>query len=159
MMLSEQFHRIGTNGRKYYGLWGAGILFTDGDRILLLRRNVPSDCPQKWGLPGGRAEKGESAIDCARREAKEECGVLTGTRFANFEEIDGKHRFYVFLYAVDSPFECKLTKEHDKWEWVPLGDLEKYDLHPRLEKQIPYYRKAISRRFPPKKFAEWLACR
>jgi len=158
-MVNEQFHRIGANGRKYYGLWGAGILFTDGERILLLRRSTPSDCPSKWGLPGGRSKKGESAIDCARREAKEEVGTLAGTRFAAFEEKDGKHRFYVYLYAVDSPFDVEITKEHDDWKWIPLGDLEKYELHPRLERQMPYYRKAIARRFPPKKFAEWLLYR
>ncbi len=158
-MLNEHFHRIGKDGKKYYGLWGAGILFTDGQKILLLRRKAPSDCPAKWGLPGGRAKKGESAIDCARRESKEECGTITGNRFAAFEEIDGKHRFFVYIYAIDSPFECKLSKEHDDWKWVPLSDLDKYDLHPRLEKQMPYYRKAIARRFPPKRFSEWLIYR
>lgn len=160
-MINEDFHRIGKDGRKYYGLWGAGILFTDGKSVLLLRRNTPSDCPSKWGLPGGKAEKGESSIDAAMREAKEECGLdrMVGTRFAAFEEKDGRHRFYVYLYSVDTPFECKITKEHDDWKWIPVNELEKYELHPRLERQLPYYKRAIARRFPPKKFSEWVMYR
>lgn len=31
-----------------------------------------------WGLPGGHVENNESAEDCVRREAAEECGITLG---------------------------------------------------------------------------------
>jgi mutator protein MutT len=153
------FHRIGKDGRRYNGMAGAGILFTDGERILLLKRGHGGDFGGTWAIPGGRTEKGESAIDTAVRETKEEVGLITGTRFAAFEEIDGRHRFHVYLYAVSEPFECKISKEHDDWRWIPLNDLDRYKLHPRLEEALPYYQKAIRRRFPRKDFKEWAELR
>ena len=157
-MTNENFHRIGKDGRKYYGMSGAGVFFTDGKSVLLLRRKEPSEHAGKWGLPGGKSEKGETSLNTAHREAREECGLdrIPGTRFASFEEQDGRHRFFVYCYSVDAPFKCRISKEHDQFEWVPLSELSKYPLHPRLTKQIPAYRKAVARRFPPKKFTEWL---
>ena len=51
---------------------GVGIILRDGlGRILLEKR---SDCG-RWGLPGGRIEPGESIIEAAIREMKEETGL------------------------------------------------------------------------------------
>lgn len=47
------------------------IVNSDQDKLLLVkRRDVPV-----WDLPGGRLEKGESDLECAIREAKEETGL------------------------------------------------------------------------------------
>jgi 8-oxo-dGTP pyrophosphatase MutT (NUDIX family) len=51
---------------------GVGVVVRDEKgRVLLERR---SDCGW-WGLPGGRIEPGESAIEAAVREVKEETGL------------------------------------------------------------------------------------
>ena len=51
---------------------GVGVVVRDENgRVLLERR---SDCGW-WGLPGGRIEPGESAIEAAIREMKEETGL------------------------------------------------------------------------------------
>ena len=47
------------------------IVNSDQGKLLLVkRRDVPV-----WDLPGGRLEKGESDLECAIREAKEETGL------------------------------------------------------------------------------------
>ncbi|GAA1062082.1 NUDIX hydrolase [Agromyces bracchium] len=53
----------------------AGAVITDGDgRVLLVRRGAP---PQRdrWSVPGGRLEPGETFADAAAREVLEETGL------------------------------------------------------------------------------------
>jgi len=45
-----------------------------GDRILLAQRSVPPGIG-RWGFPGGMQELGETVLQCARRELKEETGI------------------------------------------------------------------------------------
>lgn len=154
-MINEQYHRVGKNGKKYWGRLGAGIVFTDGKKILLLRR-AGSDNAGKWGIPGGRCEEGEKFLDTARREAEEETGVkVSGSRFDEFEQIDGRHKFMVYLYSIDQPFQCKISDEHDDWKWVPIDELNQYELHPKLEENLGRFKKAIAKRFPGS-FKEWI---
>jgi ADP-ribose pyrophosphatase YjhB (NUDIX family) len=147
--MNETYHHIGEGGRRYWGDKGAGILFTDGKSVLLLKRAQfgSADNVGTWGIPGGKAEKGESAIDTAVRETKEEAGNVEGTRFAQFDEKDGRHIFTVFLYKVSKPFEVKLSEEHNASEWINLADLNEYNLHPKFEQGLPYYLRAIHRKF------------
>ena len=154
--LFEQFHRIGKDGKKYWGRIGAGILYTDGEKILLLKRNG-SDNEGTWAIPGGKVEKGESYLDAARRESIEECGKVLGNRIEDFQSRDGAHHFYTYLYSVSKPFECELSKEHSKWKWVNLNEVEKMNLHPRFKESWPTFLRAIQKHFPLKKsFSEWL---
>jgi 8-oxo-dGTP pyrophosphatase MutT (NUDIX family) len=155
--MNEHYHRIGQGGKRYWGMRGAGILFTDGESILLLRRSDGArDERGQWGIPGGRTEQGETPIDTARRETKEEAGHVEGQRFAQFDEKDGKHSFTVFLYAVNKPFKVELSEEHDQAEWIPIDDLRKYNLHKEFDKNLPYYLKAINRHYGKNSFAEWM---
>ena len=47
------------------------LILNQHDQLLMLRRN-DNGC---WGVPGGAMEPGESLVDTARREAKEEIGI------------------------------------------------------------------------------------
>ena len=154
---SEQFHRIGKGGKRYWHTAGAGILFTDGKSILLLKRKAPSDNPGTWGIPGGGAKKGETPIATAWRETKEECGAnKQGYQFEKYHQKDGHHNFYVFLYRVPKPFDCTLTNEHSDAKWISINDLDKYELHPKMAENVATYKRAILKRWPNKSFSEWV---
>ena len=53
---------------------GSAVLIVDGDSILLGRRNKHPNFG-RWVLPGGKIEFGETHVDAAVREAKEELGL------------------------------------------------------------------------------------
>lgn len=52
----------------------ASAVLLDGDRVLLVLRGKE---PSKglWSVPGGRVEPGETALEAARREIREETGL------------------------------------------------------------------------------------
>ncbi|RVT89595.1 NUDIX domain-containing protein [Rhodovarius crocodyli] len=66
-------------GREYPSRpWvGIGCVLFKGDAVLLCRRGKPPRVGS-WSLPGGAQDLGEAAIDCARRELREETGVEAG---------------------------------------------------------------------------------
>jgi ADP-ribose pyrophosphatase YjhB (NUDIX family) len=159
-VLSEQFHRVGKDGKKYWGRLGGGILFTDGERILLLKRDGNSDYAGHWGIPGGRAKENEAPLDVARRETKEECGSAEGQRFGHFHDKDGAHHFHTYLFAIAKPFDVELSKEHNDHKWVSLEKVEDMKLHPKFKEAWPGYLRAIKARFPGKtSFMDWVKVR
>lgn len=155
------YHRIGKNGGKYKGKKGAGILFTDGKQILLLKRAKGSDNPYTWGIPGGGAKEGESAIDNAKRETSEECALdcIPGQRVEDLECGDGGHHWTTFLYVVPKPFDVGLSEEHVESKWINLCELKDFDLHPKFKNALPRYLNCIRRKFGTQTFEEWIVYR
>lgn len=151
------YHRIGKGGGKYKGKAGAGILFTDGKQILLLKRAAGGDNPHTWGIPGGGSKNGESIIHNATRETQEECGLesIPGVRADSLESKDGHHRWTTFLYKVAQPFDVRLSNEHSDWSWVAIPDLPgRDDLHPKFKAELPRLLGVIRKKFT-NGFEEW----
>jgi 8-oxo-dGTP pyrophosphatase MutT (NUDIX family) len=146
--------RIGKDGSRYWGSKAAGIFFTDGVKVLLLKRSKKGDNEGTWGLPGGKVEEGETLIDAARREAKEECGHVEGSRFDDLNEKDGMHNWTTFFFKIKKPFECKLSDEHTDYKWVDINAMSDYNLHPKLKNNLDRHLNVLSRK--NLKFKEWL---
>ena len=149
------YHRLGKNGSRYKGKKGAGIFFTDGSNVLLLKRSEKGDNGGTWGLPGGKAEDGETAVATAMREAKEECGQIKGMRFDSLESQDGRFNWTTFFFLVDGPFPCELSDEHTDWDWFDLDKVDEENLHPKFKESLPRYLRLL-RRKPGLSFREWL---
>ncbi len=64
------------------------IVFKDGKVLLVLRANPPAQ--EKWAIPGGRVELGETFQEAAEREIKEETGIIirAGEPVFTFDVID-----------------------------------------------------------------------
>lgn len=114
------------------------IIFRDnvsGRKYLVIRssRATSKISPRKsvkefWDFPKGRLDKGETGLDAARREAKEETGIQDFEIIPDFKETvkyftrrEGKAtlKFVAMFLAKAKSDEVKLSWEHDKYEWLP----------------------------------------
>ncbi|WP_019573346.1 DUF2213 domain-containing protein [Curvibacter lanceolatus] len=107
----------------------AGILYrADTGRVLLLKRGMGGNHPGTWAFPGGGIEEGESPLEAAIRESREE---TAHTPAAGLELLgttpDGV--FQVFLCAGEPEFFPTLNAEHDGYVWA-LPDDQPQPLHP-----------------------------
>lgn len=121
----------------------AGIFFTDGRSVLMLKRRPPGKMPNCWGLPGGHSEGEETPFMTAQREVREECGKISGKKFG----VLTSGAWTCFFYKIPKFFPCKLSEEHDAWEWVRFEDLKKIQLHPQFKKQMRRYIVFVNRHF------------
>lgn len=90
------------------------IVYTNDEKILWLRRTKDNS----WGLPGGHVEEGESSLEGAIRESKEEIAYIPKTGIELIYE-DGN----VHLWGCnDGEFEPTLNDEHDAYVWATIDD-------------------------------------
>lgn len=52
----------------------AALYIEHGQRILLLHRQEMKSQGNRWGIPGGKVDKGETPLEAVLRETKEETG-------------------------------------------------------------------------------------
>jgi 8-oxo-dGTP pyrophosphatase MutT (NUDIX family) len=110
--------------------------------FLLSRRLTPPEV-NRLSVPGGRQEGNEKPPDCARRELKEETGIIVPSAVDNFYPIlHGKqiflesecafycHGFVVFWRpGMETPQQLEPTK-NTPWQWYSkeqVLDLQKRD--------------------------------
>ena len=68
----------------------------DDGRVLLVKPSYRS----VWTLPGGVSERGESPIDCMRRELREETGLQCDVVGEPVIIVDPKRRIFDFVYRA-----------------------------------------------------------
>lgn len=108
------------------------VLLVDADQLLLTRRRDADPAfDGLWHLPSGKLESGESVLDAAVREAREEVGVLVESgdlRHVHTIHVSGsgaEPRLGVFFEARRWGGE-PANREPDKCSavrWYPLDDL------------------------------------
>lgn len=119
----------------------AGILFTDGDKFLILK-----DKKGIWSIPGGKKEENESSWENAFRETLEETGFSAdkNTCLGKFPDLNEGKNYTTYICLIDNLFDCKISDEHTKFKWINLTNNKEYNLHNRLKNKLPFYRKFIN---------------
>lgn len=115
----------------------AGVLYVapDGDVLLLRRSSAEANFAGHWALPGGGVDAGESPVEGALRESREEMGVdldPAGMRPLDRRVTPTGSVFHTFARAVPDKFVPKLNAEHSGYAWAPLEQLPR-PLHPAVE--------------------------
>jgi len=109
----------------------AGIIISDGN-VLLTRRGENERQGGLWEFPGGKLEAGETPQQCLERELHEELDVRihAGDLMAESEyHYDHGSIKLLAIWAEIRDGAISLSV-HDRAEWVPLEQLESYDLAP-----------------------------
>lgn len=104
-------------------------------QILLLRRAQGKIEAEKWGVPGGKIDRGESESEAMSRELLEETGISASaesfkfldTVFVRYPEFDFvSHMFY--LTVSSRPMVKINSREHVDYLWVKVKEALKLDL-------------------------------
>ena len=110
----------------------AMVVVLNNKETLLLKRSVESIwMPEKWALPGGDIEEGESPKDAAIRETKEE----TSLDIDNVYELKEKGQVMMY-YSNSQSGTVKLDSEHTDWAWVSYDELTNYDITAGLKESV-----------------------
>ena len=118
---------------------GAGIVFYDGERVLLLKK--PN---RKWGFVGGKPIEQETPLETATREAKEEIGTIEGIKKKELKFKIRGNNYYTYIYKVKEPFHnITLSDEHIDYSWVKLENLDKIKLSKMFEIVAPEIEKEL----------------
>ena len=109
----------------------AGVI-TDRDKVLITRRAPKENFAGGWEFPGGKIEAKETPQECLARELKEELNIIVSVdKFCTEVHHDyGNINVNLAAYycsIIDGEIEMSV---HDKYQWVKITDLLKYDLLP-----------------------------
>lgn len=125
----------------------AGALFVKREKVLLARKTYGN----RWDIPGGYVDRGESPTFACERELREELGLHRTVRRLLVHdwapsESEGDKILYVFDCGVlgDDEQRAQLDGvEIDHVEWVAVDDLSKYVI-PRLERRLVHAHRAYT---------------
>ena len=116
---------------------GVGAVVVRDGRTLLVRR---AHEPRKgeWSLPGGLLDLGETLVDAARREVKEETGldVEVGPMIETFDRVhrDGEGRIRYHFVIVDfvcwsGEGEAVAGSDAEAVAWVTAEEIDRYGVN------------------------------
>lgn len=126
----------------------ASVIVTDGDGRVLLQRRTDND---KWALPGGKMELGESLPHCAVRETREETGLdvelvgIVGT-YSNprhvFAYDDGEVRqeFSICFLARPVGGHLAVSDESTDVRWFAPADVDALPMVASIRKRVDDWR-------------------
>lgn len=150
----EQSRRTGDGwavcrrGHRHWGRFGAaGILITDGERVILQHRAAWTHEGGTWAVPGGARERHEDAVSAALREAVEETTLRTGDVRPGPRWVDdhGGWSYTTVLARADGGLSLRpANPECTELRWWSFDDVPGLALHWGFAAAWPSLRALIS---------------
>lgn len=149
MTLNIEIHEKEPEGFSPQIRVAACYLAIDG-KLLLLQRASNKLEPGRWGVPGGKLEKGETPEQAAARELSEETGIslerpsqvqYVGVLYIRKPTVD--YVYHLLRVQVDQMPDVCLSNEHEGYKWASLKDLEEMPLMTGGKEMLEYYRKKL----------------
>ena len=119
----------------------AVVIFDEDGRVLiLLRPKTVRWGAGKWALPGGHIEEGETPLEAAVREVREE---TTLTIFSPKQFHISENGEVVYFVASVKDANVGIDFEHDDFAWVYPEELTNYDRVSTLDDLISRGKEAL----------------
>ncbi|MBO0609350.1 NUDIX hydrolase [Myceligenerans salitolerans] len=130
------------------------IVRDDDGRVLMIHK-TDND---RWALPGGGHEPGESIADTVVREVKEETGydveveTITGT-YTNpnhvmaYDDGEVRQQFSIAFRAHLIGGERRTSSESDEVEWLTSDQIDSLNLHPSMRLRLTHALSGAERPF------------
>lgn len=113
------------------------------DKFLFLKRLPTKPQGNTWGIPGGKFDPGETALQTVVRETREETGInmpakeiqYFGKYYIRYPDMD--YEFHMFEYqAANYPDVQFSPGEHANYKWMSLEEALKMPLIPAQDECI-----------------------
>lgn len=109
------------------------VIFNPDNKILLCKSNKWHN---KYVIPGGHIELGETMEEALIREIREETGLeiydieLLSLKESIFSETFHKEKHFIFIdfKCRTDQYEVTLNEEAQEYRWVGLDEIDKYDM-------------------------------
>lgn len=117
---------------------------TDADGQILMIHRTDND---RWSIPGGGMEIGETVSACAVRETKEETGLdiaITGlvgiftnpSHVAAYPDGEVRQQFSICLRGRVAGGQITTSDESREVRWIGADQLDGLDIHPEIRRRI-----------------------
>lgn len=111
-----------------------GVLIDGEGRLLIAQRPVGKIAAGKWEFPGGKIERGETALAALKRELHEELGVgVSSARpLLRFRHEYSDRHVVLDTWLVDGWNGAPQSRERQAFAWRQLDQLDDLDLLPTV---------------------------
>lgn len=124
----------------------AGCAIEWKSKILLLQRLPEKSEGNKWGLPGGKFDPGETPEEAVVREVFEETSIrLPKPELKFIEKLAVEYtdfQFYYYLYTCkfsDAPHVTIHDREHQAWGWYTSDEASKLQFMEDFDRCLTAY--------------------
>ncbi len=135
LVLNEQqikeFDNYSQSKKQYIYVVGIVILNKDNQVLFQKRSRHKKSNPLKWGICGGKVNKGETAIDAAIRETYEEIGIMLEAEnlvTIRRQAVDSYYFEVVYTYLDIDIKKCKISLEEvEELQYFDINVIEELD--------------------------------